>query len=120
MVIKYDSENRPDSTGLLTDANNRTYHQNLAYNNINYPNTSSNFELLTQTYYDNYAWASGAGLGSSMATAFVTNNSYFITSYNSSPYYAQAITQSALTRGMTTGSMTKVVGTTSQYLYDAN
>jgi RHS repeat-associated protein len=119
-VIKYDSENRPDSTGLLTDANSRSYHQNLAYNSTNYPGTSSNFELLTQAYYDDYIWTSAVGMNSSMATSATGNSNYFITSYNSSPMYAQAITQSVQTRGMATGTMTKVVGTTNQYLYTAS
>ena len=54
MVMEYDSLNRPWRTGLLTDANNRAYHQNLAGTSISYPNTSANYEVLTQTYYDDY------------------------------------------------------------------
>ncbi|MDP4211867.1 MAG: DUF6443 domain-containing protein, partial [Bacteroidota bacterium] len=77
LVTKYDSENRPDSTGLLTDANNRAYHQNLSENNSYYPSTISNFELLSRSYYDDYTWASGAGLISSLNTTYTTNASYF-------------------------------------------
>jgi RHS repeat-associated protein len=119
LVTKYDNLNRPDSTGLLTDANNLTYHQNLAANSSSYPNTSSNFELLSQTYYDNYNWVSGTGssLGSSLDQTYTSSSTYFNTSYNTSPAYAQQIKQSVQTTGMVTGSMAKVIGTTSQYLY---
>jgi RHS repeat-associated protein len=117
LVTVYDSLNRPVQTGLLTDANNQAYHQNLAYNSNSYPNTSTNFELLTQTYYDNYNWTTGTGLGSSLDQTYTSNSAYFNTSYNTSPAYAQQIKQSVQTTGMVTGSMAKVIGTTSQYLY---
>jgi RHS repeat-associated protein len=117
LVTKYDNLNRPDSTGLLTDANNLAYHQNLAANSSSYPNTSSNFELLTQTYYDNYIWTTGTRVGSSIDPTYINNGTYFNTSYNTSPAYAQQIVQSVQTTGMLTGSMTKVIGTASQYLY---
>ena len=122
MVTKYDSLDRPDTTGLLTDANNRIYHQNLAYNSVSYPSTSANFELLTSTYYDDYTWVSrtGASVSSTMATNYTSNSSYFITSYNTSPVYSVAITPLYITRGLVTGSMKKVVGTASQYLYSSN
>jgi RHS repeat-associated protein len=116
MVVKYDIENRPDTTGLLTDANNRTYHQNLSENNSYYPNCSTNFELLTQTYYDGYGWASAAGLITALNTTYTTNASYFNTSYNTNPTYAQAIVQYPVSRGLTTGSTKKVIGTASQFL----
>ena len=111
MVTKYDSLDRPDTTGLLTDANNRIYHQNLAYNSVSYPSTSANFELLTSTYYDDYTWVSrtGASVSSTMATNYTSNSSYFITSYNTSPVYSVAITPLYITRGLVTGSMKKVV-----------
>jgi len=119
MVSKYDSLNRVDTTGLLTDANNQTYHQNLAYYSVNYPSTISNFEILSSTFYDDYAWVSrtGASVGASMATNYTSNSSYFNTAYNTSPTYAVSVTPLYITRGLVTGTMTKVIGTTSQYLY---
>jgi RHS repeat-associated protein len=120
MVTKYDSLNRPDSSGLLTDPNARAYHQGLASLSTTYPATAGNFELLTQAYYDNYAWVSGAApaLGSAMATTYSGNSNYFITGYNVSPVYAQPIVAIAITRGLLTGSKTKVVGSSpAQYLY---
>ena len=116
LVTKYDSENRSDSTGLLTDGNNRIYHQNLAYNSIFYPATNVNFELLTETYYDNYSWAAAKGFSSTAATTYNTNSSYFVTSYNSSPVYAQSNTQYACARGLQTGSRTEVINSGGQYL----
>ena len=126
MFIKYDDENRPDSTGLITDPtnyNNLAFHQNAASNSTGYPNVSLyTNELLTQTYYDDYSWVSGTGTGlsSTMATAYSTNSSYFITGYNTSPTYSQPITQFNITRGMVTGTRSKVVGSASQYLYNVS
>ncbi len=122
-VVEYDSMNRTWRTGLLTDANNQSYHQGQAYNSISYPNTGgSNYEVLTQTYYDDYTWVSGAtsALSSSMATNYSSNSNYFITTYNTSPTYALPITPFPITRGMVTGVKTKVIGTGSLYLYSVS
>jgi len=117
-VTEYDSLNRPWRTGLFTNSSNRAYHQNLASTSISYPNTSSNYEVLTQTYYDDYSWASAAGLPSTMATSIAGNSSYFITSYNVSPVYAVNPVPLYITRGMVTGVKTEVLGSGgSQYLY---
>src|SRR6185437_1894890 len=86
----------------------------------NYPTVSSyTNELLTQNFYDDYSWVStySAPVSTSMATNYTGNSIYFITSYNTSPAYAVAITPFKTMRGMFTGSIKKVVGTTSQYLY---
>jgi RHS repeat-associated protein len=122
LVTEFDTENRSWRTGLLTDANNQSYHQNLAYNSINYPNTASNYEILTQSYYDGYSWVSGSGstLGSSLDAVNIANSNYFITGYNVYPVYSQAISQNQQTRSLSTGGMVKVLGTTSQFLYSVN
>ncbi|HVY76216.1 MAG TPA: DUF6443 domain-containing protein [Puia sp.] len=126
MFTKYDSQNRPDSTGTITDAahyNNLAYHDSLAYYSTNYPTVGSfTNELLTMNFYDDYSWVAtySAGVGSSMATTYTSNSSYFITSYNSSPTYAVAITPSYIVHGMPTGSMKKVIGSSSQYLYTSD
>ena len=128
MFIKYDDENRPDSTGLITDNtnyNNLAYHQNLAGSLTTYPNVSSyTNELLTQTYYDDYSWISGtgSGLSTTVATGYSGNSTYFNTGSNNniSPAYSQPITQFNITRGMATGAKTKVIGTASQFLYAVN
>jgi RHS repeat-associated protein len=119
---KYDSENRPDSTGQITDPtnfNNLTYHQSLAGNSTNYPVVGSyTNELLSQTFYDDYSWTSPIGLSQNMATGVTGNGNYFITSYNASPVYAVNPTPHYINRGMVTGSMAKVLGTANQYLYN--
>ncbi|HVT84409.1 MAG TPA: DUF6443 domain-containing protein [Chitinophagaceae bacterium] len=126
MFIKYDSQNRPDSSGLITDSsnyNNLAYHDSLAYYSTNYPSVSSyTNELLTMNFYDDYSWVStySAPVGSSMATTYTSNSSYFITSYNTSPTYAVAITAFPINHGMPTGSMKKVIGTSNQYLYTSS
>ncbi|MDO6433109.1 T6SS effector amidase Tae4 family protein [Flavitalea sp. BT771] len=122
-VVEYDSMNRSWRTGLLTDGNDQSYHQGQAYNSVSYPNTSGgNYEVLTQTYYDDYAWVSGAtsALSASMATNYTSNSSYFITTYNQSPTYALPLTPFPITRGLVTGMKTKVLGTVSQYLYSVS
>jgi len=126
LFVMYDSENRPDSTGLITDPtyyNNLTYYDTTAFKSNSYPLVSSyTNELLTQTYYDDYSWVSGtgSGLSATMATNYNANATYFITGYNTSPTYSQPLTQFVVTRGMTTGTKTKVIGTASQFLYAAS
>ena len=126
MFERYDTLSRPDSSGLMTDPadyNNLAYHQGLAASSTNYPNLGLyTTELLTQNYYDDYSWVNGATslLGSSLATTYTSSGSYFITSYNTSPSYAVPLTQFKITRGMGTGSMSKVIGTASQYLYSVD
>ncbi|HEY4108232.1 DUF6443 domain-containing protein [Puia sp.] len=71
-------------------------------------------DILTVTYYDNYSWVGTNGLGSNFA---MPSSGAFITSYNSSPEYAQLLAMSTQTTGLVTGTMTRVLGTASQYLY---
>ncbi len=124
--LKYDLENRPDSLGLITDAsnyNNLAYHDSLAYYSTSYPNvTGYTNEILGQTFYDDYSWVStyGAPVSSTMATNYTSNSNYFVTGYNTSPTYSVAQTASPIARGMATGTLKKVIGTTSQYLYSVN
>ena len=124
LFTKYDIENRPDSTGTITDPsnyNNLSYHQNLAATSISYPTVGSyTNELYTQTFYDDYSWVStySAPVASTMATNYTSNSSYFITSYNASPVYAVNPVPLYITRGMVTGSKKEVLGSSgSQYLY---
>ena len=123
LYTRYDAENRPDSTGLITDPtyyNQLSYQESAAFATNNYPVVSSyTNELYTQTFYDDYSWVStfSAAVGSAMATNYTGNSSYFITGYNASPVYAVNPVPLYITRGMSTGSMKKVLGTTNQYLY---
>jgi len=117
LVTEYDPLNRPRRTGRLTDANNRSYHQALANNSTSYPSTTANYEILTETYYDDYTWITGTGLDATINDTYTTNSTYFISGYNVSPVYAQPITPDYMTHGQVTGTKTKVLGTTNQYLY---
>jgi hypothetical protein len=50
LVSEFDSQNRPDSAGLITDGHNLTYHQNLAVNSSYYPVVASYpYSLQTET-----------------------------------------------------------------------
>jgi len=112
MVIKYDSLNRQDSTVLLTDANNRVYHQNLAYNSSNYPAVSGTFVVLTRDFYDDYSWRPGVtSLPGTLVARYTSNSHYFITNYNTSPAYAVPLVQSPSVRGMRTGHLGAITGT---------
>ena len=118
----YDGLNRADSTGLMTDPsnyNNLPYHTNLALQSPTYPNLASyTTELMTRSFFDDYAAIDAAsGLPASMATNYNSNGSYFVTTLNTSPTYAVALTAHPISRGLATGTMTKVIGTTNQYLY---
>src|SRR6185312_3737308 len=118
----YDGLDRADSTGLMTDPgnyNNLSYHTAQALLTPTYPNLSSyTTELMTRSFYDDYAaFGTASGLPTTMATNYAGNSNYFFTTLNASPTYAAAMTAHPITRGLLVGTMTKVIGTTSQYLY---
>ncbi len=125
LVTEYDNTDRPWRTGLLTDANNRVIEQNSAYNSTSYPNTSSNYEVLTQTFYDDYSWVAAAntalGTNGTLTTTLDANDingTNFILATNTAPYFSQPITQYNIVKGVQTGSMFKVIGSNpAQYLY---
>ena len=120
--VQYDSLNRPVLTGLWSTTGDRAYHQNLAANSVSYPSPSSGYTISTQTYYDNYNWVSGSGSGLSNALITangITGTSYFYTASNTSFPYPQALTASSATTGLTTGTKTRVLGT-STFLYTVN
>ena len=125
--FQYDSQDRPVATGLMTDAsnyNNRAFHQNLAIVSIAYPNLGSyTTELLSQTWYDNYSWvaSSGSGLGSTLDASNVSNTSIFYAASNAAAPYPQAIAQTAMTRGLQTGTKTEVLESNgTKYLYSVS
>ncbi|HEX5151674.1 MAG TPA: DUF6443 domain-containing protein [Parafilimonas sp.] len=121
LVTVYDELNRPVQTGLLTDANSRSVHETNAASSINYPNTSSNFEQLTQTFYDNYDWVagSGSGLSSTLSNPDIGNSNYFYAASNTTAPYPQAVAANYNTRGLVTGIKTKVLEKT-VYLWGLN
>jgi RHS repeat-associated protein len=123
MVTIYDELNRPLKTGLWTNANTRTYHETqaaLQTTTIAYPfatEPTTNWELLTQTGYDDYTTVPAAsGLNASLISTNITATN-FVTTYNAAPNYAQQIVATTATRGMPTWTKVKVLDATNTYLY---
>ncbi|MBS1669106.1 MAG: hypothetical protein JST58_17145 [Bacteroidetes bacterium] len=131
--FQYDGLDRVIATGLLTDPASST----TSYTELNaqlnaaaistaWPVLASyTTETLSQVFYDNYNWMSSANSSTLTNTLNNTNNgsanAIFTTSYNSSPNYAQPITQSNMTHGMVIGKKVEVMGSSqSQYLYSIN
>jgi RHS repeat-associated protein len=109
----YDELNRPIKTFIYEWDESRETIQGDVNNDINLvPSFLNSYStLLTQTYYDNYSWASGiTGISSTLDNSF-TSSADYISSSNTSPYYAQAFTASTATRGMVTGSKIRILGT---------
>lgn len=118
LVTTYTDLNQPLTKGILTDPNTSfATHRTNAVTSISYPSTSSNFELLTQNYYNDYSWVSSTGtsLNTSINLTGISNN--FINSYNVTPYFALPLTQAASTWGLVTGTKVKVLNSNNQYLY---
>ncbi len=111
-VMKYDNLNREDSMGILTDANNRVYHQSLAGGSITYPIVNTgNYAFETTTFYDDYGWMVGYTSRTNQLIARYTSNPYYFIPSGSGTYpYAMPLTQSMATRGMVTGTVGKVYG----------
>jgi len=122
LVTTYDLLNRPLQTGLLTDANNQSYHASNAYSSITYPvTTGSNFEQLTQNWYDNYTWMASTTTGLPSNIDNTQSTSGFLTASNTATPYPQAIAATLYTlRGVTTGSKVKQIASASQYYYTVN
>jgi RHS repeat-associated protein len=106
VVTEYDGLNRPTRTGLLNNANDRSYHETqAAIGTIPYPSTASGYEVLTETFYDNYTYT-----GAKTYNASINSN----LNAGSNPY-PETVANGSLTKGMVTGTRTKVLGT-STYL----
>ncbi|MFN8250252.1 MAG: DUF6443 domain-containing protein [Ferruginibacter sp.] len=117
LVTLYDNLNRPVQTGLWTNGGSWTTHtanaQNSNYYYYPFSNAPSDgsWEKLTATHYDDYA-----GLPSPLSASFNTAwNSYFSTPGNSYPYY-QALNQTSITKGLTTWTETKILGSASSFM----
>jgi RHS repeat-associated protein len=120
---EYDAQNRPDSSGLLTDSHNQAYHANLALSSSYYPVVASYpYQLQKETFYDDYSWVpTGGALTSTMNTTNTGNSTYFITAYNTSPIYAVPITYFPITRGQVTGAENYILNTTNgQFMTDVS
>lgn len=79
---------------------------------------SATFEVLTQTFYDSYAWL--FTYNTSLDTIRNTSlDGYLFAADNNTFPYPQAATQSGYINGLITGTATKVLGT-NQFLYSLN
>ena len=120
-VTMYENNlDRPTQTGLLADATTTfATHLSNAYGSTAYPNTSANFELLTQTWYDNYTWQTGTPLSAGF-DATQSSSSGFMGASDVNPPYPRAVSlTSYTTTGLVTGAKAEILGTSS-YLYTAN
>ena len=124
LYTRYDILNRPGASGLITDDanyNNPSYHWSHADTSIAWPNMSNyGDEQLTQTFYDDYTWRSSEG-NPLKATRSNTYDSYLQTPSNTVwPYPENAVVQTNQLKGLVTGTKTKVIGSTSTYLYSVS
>jgi RHS repeat-associated protein len=126
LVTLYDALNRPVQTGLWNNSSTFSSHMaaandvaNFPYPNSTYPSAdalSSGYELLTETYYDDYSWVSTSGSTITNTDYETLYDTYFETPSNSSWPYPQANEKSEQLKGMVTGTKTKILGTAT-YLY---
>jgi RHS repeat-associated protein len=113
MVTKYDGLNRPTETGLLTDSTDVATHRTNASSSTSYPSTSSGYEQLTLTAYDNYSTLPSIGLSSTYLTTWDGNFAATSTTWP----YPQMPTQSSAVTGMVTWTKVKVLNSSSDYIY---
>jgi RHS repeat-associated protein len=123
LYTQYDALNRPIASGILLDEDlfdDPGYHRNQAKNSISYPNLANyQTEELTRTFYDDYDWR--ASYGNPLSASFDNSyNSYYLAASATTFPYPIMPQQSNATKGMVTGIRTKILGTTSQYLYSVN
>lgn len=120
MVTVYDNNlDRPVQTGLLVASNFATQLSN-AYTSINYPSTASNFELLTQTHYDDYTGLP-TGLTANLSAAGNWSSQFASTDNGQFPYPQMPAQNSTYTtKGAITWSQAKVIGSASTFLSTVN
>lgn len=114
LVTKYDVLNRPIETGLLTNNTDAAIHRTNAAPSIDYPSTTSGYEQLTFTAYDNYSTLPSVGLNSTYLTTWDANFAATSTTWP----YPQMPAQSSAVTGMVTWSKVKVLNSSpAQYIY---
>jgi RHS repeat-associated protein len=116
----YDGQSRLCKTGLITMTIIKDSVLSQASRSTSYPTLTGTYTINTETYYDDYTWipSSGTSLTNTLVTTNI-NSINFNTSYNTSPDYAQQITQSNRIRGAITGTK-KIIINSSTYLYSVN
>lgn len=116
MYTKYDLLNRPTETGLWNNSTAFTSHQTTANSSTDYPSLSGTWEVLTQTFYDDYTWRSSWSNPLTDTYDGTTWNTYLQSASTTEWPYAEIPVKSDLTKGMVTGTRIKVLGT-STYLF---
>jgi len=106
MVTKYDELNRPVETGLWNNTTAFATHLSSAYTSSSYPATTSGYETLTITHYDDYT-----GLPAGLSAYLANWNTHFANTDNNNWPYPQLPQQSNATKGMVTWTQTRVLGT---------
>jgi len=120
LVTEYDGFNRKIRTGLLTDGTTSfSTHLSNAYNSLSYPNTSTNYEVLTQTFYDNYSWEAGTPLSSGF-DATQSASGFLSVPGIGYPYPVAVTLITYTTLGLVTGTKKEIIGSGGTYLYEAS
>jgi len=125
LYTSYDALDRPVATGLWTNSGNLATQQAAAATSTNYPNPTSNYEILTKTFYDDYTQvaATGSGLSTTLIPANTNpnnnQNTLFYTPSNTTFPYAQPITANYQMKNQVTGTQVEIPGT-GTYLYTVN
>ncbi|MCP9750370.1 DUF6443 domain-containing protein [Ferruginibacter sp. HRS2-29] len=116
--VIYDLQGRPSSAGVITSVLSKDTILSQAARSTAYPVLTGTYTIRSQSYYDDYSWIypSGTSLNNTLETSNITGSN-FITTYNSSPKFAQQIVTGGRIRGMLTG-MKKIIINTSNYLFD--
>ena len=115
-VLIYDSLNRAVKTAVWTDANGRSYHQNLAQSSVSYPVLSGVYSVLTESFYDDYSWQSRGDININHPfTSNFNNNNDLPVIYTAA--YPQTPAATTHTRGMPTGARVKVFDPANNNLY---
>jgi RHS repeat-associated protein len=110
----FDEWNRPITTGIWQNNQDRIYHKDRAATSTSYPDlTGQTYDVLTRTFYDNYNWVSTYGylVDASRNSSFDT---HFLPAGSTWPY-AQAGAQTQYIKGLVTGTWTKLLGSASGF-----
>ena len=107
LVTEYDELNRIVRTGLWNNTTNRVTHATAAGASISYPQATTGYEILTETYYDEYTYTGVKSYNTSFGSLLQAGNNR----------HAETGTASNQVKGLVTGMKVKVLGTASQYLF---
>lgn len=120
LVTKYDDLNRPIETGLWNNSTTAQTHRDnasvLPNPPLPYPVITGTYEMLSQTFYDDYNWIAGYGSPITNTSYETTWDTYLEGASTTVFPYPVANIKSSSTQGMITGSKTKILGTSS-YIY---